>query len=453
MTQSAPLDASPDTPTGPAARTPVQARRAAWAGFAGTFVEYYDFALYGVLTVFFAPQFFPAANPATSLLAGLAVFGAGFVSRPLGGILFGRIGDRYGRRPALVSTLVLMGLCSGLVGLLPTYASIGVWAPVLLVLLRLGQGISAGSELLGSVTFVLESAPKSKRIFLASMTPFGASLGTAAATASVWALSSSAGGDWMSDYGWRLLFLLGFPLTAVALWIRSGISESPEFKAESADGGPVKSPLRELFRKHRRVALLAGGVAIAANGTSGLIAWFSTYLVGTRDLPEGTVFAALAIGSLIAAPTVLVSGLLTERHGQLRVTSVILGALVLGALPFLWLLGTATELPALLGTLVVYNILGVCLMPPAYTLIAQLFPVSVRYTGATFGQNIGNVLGAGVAPFVGAQLAVGTGSALGPAIWIVGVAVVGLVALSAIRTSGASAPQERGPAARQDSRV
>lgn len=420
----------------PTARLEPRVRRAAAAGFVGTFIEFYDFALYGVLTVFFAPLFFPADDPATSLLTGLAVFGAGYVARPVGGIVFGWMGDRHGRRPALVATLVLMGLCSGLVGLLPTYETIGIWAPILLVALRLGQGISAGSEMLGSVTFVLESAPPSRRVFLASLTPFGAALGSAVATGSVWIGSTAGSAAWMSQTGWRVLFLIGFPLTAAALWIRSRTEDSPEFTKLVERKQVVKAPLRELLRSHWRPLLLGGLMAIAANGTAGVTAWFSTYLVGSRGLPGSVVFAALAIATLFAALTVPVSGKLTARFGRFRATAAILIAFVVMPIPVLWVIGSTTELLPLAIALFVYQMFASSMMPPVFTLIAHLFPVNVRYTGATTGQNIGTTFGAGLAPFVCAQLALGTGSSFGAAIWIVGIAVLGLVALAALARAG-----------------
>ena len=440
----APDPASTGTPPR-RARLDSRARKAAAAGFVGTFIEYYDFALYGVLTVYFAPLFFPAENPATSLLAGLAVYGAGFLARPVGGIIFGRIGDRLGRRPALIASITLMGLCSGLVGVLPTHASIGIWAPVLLVALRLGQGLSAGSEMLGSVTFVLESAPPNRRIFLASLTPFGAALGTTVAISSVWILNRTTDISWMRETGWRVLFLAALPLLLAALLVRRRLEDSPEFDKVVESKQVVSNPIRTIFRNHRRALVLAGGVAIAANGTAGLVAWFSTYLVGTRGLPGGTVFSALALGSALAATSVPISGWLTNRFGQVRIARIILTAFAVSALPILWLLGTADTFLPLLIALVVYNMLSVAIMPPVFTLIAQLFPVNLRSSGSNLGQNIGTVLGAGVAPFIGAQLAIVTGSVYGPAIWIVGVAVIGLASLAILaRASLLSSDPSRG---------
>jgi MHS family proline/betaine transporter-like MFS transporter len=416
-------------------------RRAAAAGFAGTFVEYYDFALYGLLTVYFAPRFFPATNTVVSLLAGLAVLGAGFVARPVGGLIFGWVGDRYGRRRALVTSLALMGVCSGIVGLLPTYETLGVWAPVLLVLMRLGQGISAGSQMLGAVTLVLESAPRGRRIFLASLTPFGSGVGTAVATVAVFLLGLTAGSAWMASVGWRVLFLACFPLLLVALWIRVRMEDSPEFTRMVARRDVADSPIAEVLREHWRPLLLAGGVAIATNGASGLVAWFSTYLVGARGLAGSVVFAALAVTSTVSAFTIPVAGRLTSALGQRKSLAIIFAAYVLITVPFLLVIGGAARFLPLMLALLIYNILSVAFMPPAFTLIAQLFPARVRYTGANLAQNIGTVLGAGFAPLIAASLVLGTGTVLGAGLWIGLVMLIGstsLVLLGRFTSTGSS---------------
>nr|BFE35705.1 MFS transporter [Actinomadura rugatobispora] len=406
------------------------ARRAALAGFVGTFIEYYDFALYGVLTVFLAPQFFPSDNASTSFLAGLAVFGAGFVARPIGGILFGRYGDRRGRRNALVLSVLLMGVCSTLVGILPTYATLGALAPLLLVLLRLGQGISAGSEMLGSITYVLESVPRRRRVFMASLTSMGAVLGGATSTVTAAVLTGVLGRDGMEDYGWRIAFLIAAPLTAIALWIRTKLEDSPEFTRMIERREVTRSPLREVLTVHRRNVLIAGGIAISANGAAGLAAWFHTYLVGNRDLPGGEVFAASAVSSILSAFLAPVAGRLADRYGQRRTFAAVLVGYLVAAFPVMYMLGKATGFAGLIVALGVYSLLVAMVQAPAFTLIAELFPGPVRYTGANFGQNIGTVLASGLAPFAAGLLFTVTGSSLGPVIWIFGVCAIAFVALS-----------------------
>lgn len=431
------------------ARIPPAARRAAIAGFAGTYIEYYDFALYGVLTVYFAPLFFPSDNYATSFLVGLGVFGAGFIARPIGGMVFGRIGDRRGRRTALMATVVLMGTCSAVIGLLPTYETLGIVAPVVLVLLRIGQGLSAGAEMLGSVTYVLESAPPDKRILLSSLTPFGAGLGgsSGAVLAAVLALNVSA--DSMTDFGWRIPFLVAAPLTLLAFLLRRRIEDSPEFAKMVRDNEIVRSPLAETLRGHWRTVLVAGGIAIGVNGTAGVAQWFGVYLAGNRELPTATVLITYATAMVFGALWVPLAGALTDRFGQRRMLTVVLTLFIVLSVPIFWIL-SGTEHPLLLfagmGT---YLVLTNMVMAPGFSFIAELFPPAIRYTASNFGQNIGTVLGGGTAPLVCGTLLLATGSDFGPILWIAGMGLIGLGAVAAAHrvVSGrhveAPAPDER----------
>ncbi|MFC8044076.1 MFS transporter [Nocardia sp. NPDC057353] len=412
---------------------PPQARRAAAAGFFGTYIEYYDFALYGVLAVYFAPLFFPAEDRAVSFLVGLAVFGAGFVARPLGGIFFGRIGDRRGRRTALLATVVLMGVCSTAMGLLPTYDTVGLLAPILLVLLRIGQGLSAGAEMLGSVTFALESAPPARRTFLASLTPYGAGLGGSSGAVLAAVLGTLASADFMTGHGWRIPFLVAAPLTLVAYVIRRKVEDSPEFVALVRDRAIVKSPLREVISEHRRALLIAGAIAIGVNGTAGVAQWFGIYLAGNRELPAAAVLGAYASAMLLGALWTPLWGGLADRIGQRVLLRAILAAFIVLAGPILWLLSVAENPVLLAAGMTVYLALTNAVMAPGFGLIAELFPAPVRYTGANLGQNVGTVLGGGTAPLVCGALLLATGSVLGPVLWIAGVALIGLAALAVPR--------------------
>jgi MHS family proline/betaine transporter-like MFS transporter len=415
---------------------PPAAWRAARAGAVGTFVEYFDFMLYGALTVFFAPAFFPSDDPAMSFLAGLAVFGAGFFARPVGAIVFGRIGDRRGRRTALIWSVTLMGLCSSLVGLLPTYEHIGLLAPILLTLLRLGQGVSAGAELLGAITYVLETAPSSRRGFLASFAPFGSVAGSFVGLVLIGVLSGTLGTDAMNDYGWRIPFLIAIPLALIALWMRVGLEDSPEFQKMAAKREIVKSPLRETLRIHRRTVLLAGGIAIGINGAAGMQAWFATFLVTDRDISSSTVFLALALSALTSAMSALIAGRLVDRYGRRRMTALVLAGFAVTIVPVLWVLDTATSFLAITLALVVFNGLSAMTMPTGLAMIAELYPRRVRYTAANVSGNIGMVLGSGLAPVVAAQFALWTGSGVGAAFWIAAVVTIGLVSLRFVAETG-----------------
>ena len=423
---------------------PPAARRAAVAGFVGTFIEYYDYAIFAVLTVYLAPLFFPASNPAMSLLAGLAVYGVGFVARPLGGIVFGRIGDRQGRRAALMLTIGLMGGCTVLMGLLPTYRTIGVFAPVLLVLLRLTQGLSAGSEMLGSITYVIESAPASRRALLASLTSFGAALGGVAGGAMALVVGVLVPHDDMISYGWRIPFLVAAPLSLVAFLLRKRVEDTPAFFELAKTEQIAKSPLREAVVHHWPQMLVASALAIAANGPASVSNFFVTYLVGSRHLPFATVMLAFTISTLIGALTLPLAGSLSDRFGCRRMLAYVFAAFIVLCVPILLLLASARG-PILLGVgMTAYLVLVEFLAVPTWNYVALLFPSRARFTGSTFGANVGALLTGSTGGLVAGWLVFVTGSLLGPVIWIGGWSLFGLsvLAASAKMTSDVSAAPE-----------
>lgn len=412
---------------------PPAARRAAVAAFAGSFIEFYDYSVFHVLLVYFSPLFFPGTNHNASLLAGLAVYGVGFIGRPLGGILFGRIGDLRGRRAALMMTIGLMGLCTALIGLLPSHAAIGLAAPVLLVILRFGQGLSAGSEIMGSVTLVIETAPASRRGFLASMTPLGMASGALFGSAIAASASALLSPTEMHSYGWRIAFLLVVPLTLIAFLLRRRVEDSPEFAELARSHHTAKAPLREALIPNWRQMLLASAVAITVNGPASAATFFIPYLVGTRGLS----FAAVAmVNSIACAITLLappVAGLMTDRLGNRSMLALVFAAFFVLAFPIMWLIGTTDNL-LVLGLILTLNLaLSQFIAVPAWSYIAALFPANVRYTGSTLAANVGSVLVGSSGGFAVAALVFGTGSPLGATIWISGWSLAGLVVLALSR--------------------
>ncbi|WP_185993478.1 MFS transporter [Rhodococcus sp. KBS0724] len=408
---------------------PPAARRAAIAGFVGTFIEYYDYILFGVLAVYLGPLFFPSDNPAVSMLITLSVFGAGFIARPLGGVIFGRLGDRRGRRTALLATVALMGLCSGLMGFLPTYSSIGVTASVILVILRLLQGLSAGAEMLGSVTLVLESSPTSRRTLLASLTPLGAGFGGGVALLMAAVVSLTVSKEAMLDYGWRIPFLASIPLTIIAFILRRRVEDSPEFVKLAADDRVSKSPIREAFLGNKRRMLVACGIAIGINGVAGVNAWLGPYLISSRELPASQIMLVLAISMLIIQPVAFIGGWLGDTYGRRIMITLPLIAFVVLCIPILWILG-ATDAPiGLMGAVLVYLALLSLMNPAAYTYMASIFPTEVRFTASNFCQNVGTVLAGGTAPAAVAALVLATGTRYAAAYWILSSCLIALLAL------------------------
>ena len=422
------LSARPASP--PREPIPPIARRAGIAALVGSFIEYYDYTIFALLIVYISPVFFPASDPGMAMLAGLAAYGVSFVGRPLGGLLFGSLGDRKGRRTALLATVVFMGVCSAAIGMLPGYPSIGILAPILLILFRFGQGLSAGSEVLGSVTYAIEFAPPSRRSFFASLTPFGSALGGVTASATVGIAGFMFSREDMASYGWRIPFMIVVPLTIIALLLRTRIEDSPEFVTLAREKKSSKSPLRDLFTEYRRPLILAAGVALAANGPVAVASFFIPYLVETRGLSYATVMLAWTLALLLQSFAVPCAGVITDRIGQRRMLGLVFTAYILAAVPIFYVLGHATGLFALVAVFTAFLILVQFLAVPSWSYIAELFPANVRYTGSTLGANVGSILTASTGGVAAAGLVMVTGSSLGPAMWVAAWAALGLVILA-----------------------
>ncbi|KQU56210.1 MFS transporter [Rhodococcus sp. Leaf278] len=413
------------------------ARRAALAGGVGTLIEYYDFAVYGFLAVVIAPLFFPSTSPGVSILATLAVFGVAYVARPLGGIFFGRLGDRKGRRQALVVTVVCMGIACGVLGMLPTHSSVGVLAPILLVIIRLAQGFSAGGEIGGAATYIAESAPPNRRGFFGSFTPVGSTLGFAVAAAVVGVVALITTDDQMSSWGWRIPFLLALPLALVCLRVRLKLEDSPEFEEMAAKNEVAKSPLSDVVKKQPWSVLRVVGIAIAMNGSGYIgLTYFSVYLINDLGFSKDSVYWTSAIAIALACATFPLSGMLTDKFGR---KPVLLGgyvAYVVIALPVFMILGATSSIIVVGCVYFVYMVLNGVVQVPAFPLFTELFPRAVRYTGVSLGFNIGTIAAGGTAPYVAAQLVESTGNAMSPAYWVMGVCVIGVLTVLTIKETG-----------------
>ncbi|MFJ8816381.1 MFS transporter [Amycolatopsis thermoflava] len=405
-------------------------RRAAVAGLLGTLIESYDFAVYAYLVVYTAPLFFPSGTQGTAVLSSLLVFAAGFVARPLGGLFFGRMGDRIGRRRTLVLTVTLMGIATFAMGILPTHDVIGLAAPLLLVLARLVQGFSAGGELMGSATFVAEYAPARRRGLFNAMTPLGFSIGVALAPAVVGLATLLTSGH-MASWGWRIPFLVSLPLTIACLVYRMKIEDSPEFKAlvarQEVPSSPVLEVLRDHWRAVLRVAALSLTVGLVGYTTS---AYLPIYLQTEAGLPKGTVSLVAAIALFLALPFSLVSGFAVDRFGRRAVLVTVLVVITVAVFPGMFLMGGAGTTVFVVGA-VFWLLVGLAgaAPPPAYAAFTGFFPTRVRYTGAAIGFNLGSILGAGFAPYAAARLTAATGNPYAPALLIAAAAVLGVVVI------------------------
>ncbi|MFY0405515.1 MFS transporter [Solicola sp. PLA-1-18] len=419
--------------------SPSTARRAALAGGVGTLIEYYDFSVYAFLAVTLGPLFFPSDQPGVSTLLTLAVFGSAYVMRPLGGWFFGRLGDRRGRRHALVTTVVAMGVCCALLGLLPTHAQVGVLAPVLLVLIRLAQGFSAGGEIGGAATYVAESAPTGRRGVFGSLTPIGSTLGFSVAAAVVGCVAASTTDAQMAAWGWRIPFLVSIPLAALCLWARVRLEDTPEFEEMAERAEVVRSPLLQVVRDHPLSVLRVVGIAIAMNGSGYIgLTYFGIYLAG-EGFDQQAIYWTSAIAIAIACLSFPLAGVLTDRFGRRPVLLTSYVAYLVIAWPAFAIMG-ATESILVVGLVyVVYMFFNGLAQVPAFPQFTELFPRNVRYTGVALGFNIGTIIAGGSAPYIAAQLVQSTGNKMAPAFWVMGVVVVGIVTVSTLRETGRKA--------------
>jgi MFS family permease len=379
-------------------------RRVALASSAGNAVELYDFLLYGTASALvFDELFFPSFDPRVGTLLAFATFGAGFLARPLGGVVIGHFGDRVGRRAMLVLTLTATGVCTALIGLLPGYSSIGIAAPLLLVLLRVLQGFFLGGEQGGATLMAVEHAPPGRAAWYGSWTFLGSPLGLLLANGAV-AASAAVSGDAFRDWGWRLPFLFSLVLVGVGLYLRLSVEESPVFREARDRAGAVRLPIAAVLRDSWRRVLLGAGVNLGFNMFIFVVVTFAVSY-GTRQLgvPRGTLLAAGLVGSGAQAAAILVSARLADRVGRLPV--MLGGAAFLGlwAFPLFWLLETRSTALVVLSVVVAMAGSAAVFGPmPAY--YAELFGTRVRYSGVSLSYQLGAVLGGGLSPFVAAWL-------------------------------------------------
>ena len=423
------LTTSPDS----RAVRPSSSLRIALACVVGTAVEFYDFYIYGTAAVLvLGRQFFPAGTSGTASLAALATFGIAFLARPLGSFLFGHFGDRVGRKSTLVASLLLMGLSTTAIGVLPGYATIGIAAPLLLCLLRLGQGIGLGGEWGGAALLATENAPAGRRAWFGMFPQLGPPLGFLLANGLFLVLFELLTDRQFQAWGWRIPFLFSAVLVLVGLYVRRQVGETPEFEAMRARNIRVRVPLREVLARHGG-RLTLGSLAMVTSYATFYIATVFSFDYGTRvaGISRGTYLGLLCTAIVAMALTTLLSARLADRFGPRRV--VMAGAVLAGLSGFatLPLLGQHSAAGALVFLLLELGIMGIVFAPMG-ALLPSLFPPEVRYTGASTAYSIGGILGASLAPYA-AQLLVGYGGLRWVGFYITAAAMVSLVAAFLIR--------------------
>jgi metabolite-proton symporter len=385
------------------AKTP---KKAAASGWIGSALEYYDFFIYGTAAALvFNKLFFPKVEPSSGTLLALATYGVGFAARPLGGIIFGHYGDRIGRKTMLVLSLLIMGIATFFIGLMPTYAAIGIWAPIILVVLRIAQGIGVGGEWGGAVLMSVEHAPPGRRGFFGSWPQMGVPAGLFLSTVVFLIVQQTTSDEAFLSWGWRIPFLLSAILVGVGLFVRLRLYESPAFQRIKDTKTEAPMPILDVLRKYPREVLLAMGMRIAENGTFYILTvWVLVYGNEELKLAKSTMLWGVVIAALIGLITIPWYGALSDRVG--RRPLYLGGALfsLLFAFPFFWLVNTKTEILIWLAIILGVNVGHDLMYGPQAAFFSELFGTRVRYSGASLGYQLASVFAGGFAPLVAAAL-------------------------------------------------
>ncbi|CAB5691311.1 Inner membrane metabolite transport protein yhjE [Delftia tsuruhatensis] len=409
-------------------------RKVLTATLVGTTIEWYDYFIYAQAAglvlgpLFFTP--FAQDNPGLSLLLAFATVGVAFLFRPLGAIVCGHLGDRFGRKAVLSGTLILMGAATTLIGLLPGYAQIGLWAPVLLILLRVLQGFSAGGEWGGAALMAVEHAPAGRRSFFGAFPQIGVPLGMIAATGVLWVVTAILGKERFVEWGWRLPFLFSVALVVVGGLIRRSVQESPVFLRMHQRRRESAAPLGHLWRHHRRQVLLTALIFVGNNAAGYLlVAYFLSYGQRVLQLPPQQLLAACTAAAFGWLLSTLAGGLLGDRIGRVRTFQIGYVVLAVWAIP-LWLLVDTGQIGWFLLALLVLSVpLGLTYGPQA-ALYAEMFPARVRYSGVSVGYALGSILGGAFAATIAQSIIATWGRS-----WLVGAYIVAMAAISFIAVS------------------
>ena len=406
-------------------------RRVMMASAVGSALEWYDFFIYGTAAALvFSELFFPKFDASTGLLLSFATFGVGFFARPFGGIVFGHLGDRMGRKPVLVMTLMLVGIGTFLIGLLPTYETAGIWAPIMLVALRLVQGFGAGAEYGGAVILAVEHAPAGRRGLFGSFAAIGVNIGLLLATG-VFALVTQLPQEDFLAWGWRIPFLLSIILIVVGFYIRSKVSETPVFSQIAAKSKAARSPVKDAFVKHPREFLVVFGARLAENGLGYLYpVWTLSYMTKQLGLQKSMVLNGIMLAYAISLFTVPMFSALSDRIGRRPVYG---GAAVFSALfayPFFLMVGTGSQPIIWLALILAISIGNSGMFGPQAAYFAEMFGAKLRYSGFATAREIGSLLAGGPAPFLATLLlSWGTGQPWYVAGYMVALAVITAIAI------------------------
>lgn len=407
-----------------------EVRRVVLASFVGTVIEWYDYFLFGTAAaLIFAPLFFPADNAFVSQMASLGAFAVGFFARPIGGVIFGHYGDRIGRKSMLVVSLGMIGVSTFLIGLLPTYHTIGVAAPILLVTLRVVQGIGVGGEWGGAALMAVEHGHAGRRGFYGSCVQMGVPVGLLLATAAVWSVSKLPE-EQLFSWGWRLPFLFGVVLLGIGMFIRVRLVESPLFAEALKKKDVSKTPIVEVFRTHRKNVFLAMGARFAENACFYIFSvWILSYATVRLGMEKQDVLKGVWIAAGVQMFAIPGFGILSDRIGRRPVY--LGGAVFMALFSFPFFLLVETKSTALIALAIVLGLLGHAAMyGPQAAFFSELFGTKVRYTGASVGYQLASPFAGGLAPLIAAALVNWSNGESWPvSVYLIGMAAITLVSV------------------------
>ncbi|MBY4130940.1 MFS transporter [Rhodococcus fascians] len=405
------------------AKTKEQRRHAVIGSSVGTIIEWYDFTLYGLASALvFAPLFFPGAGNLAGMLGAFAAFAVGFGARPIGGLIFAHYGDRVGRKMTLLVTLMMMGVATTFIGLLPTAESIGVWAPILLIVLRIFQGAGAGAEFAGAMTMASESSDPQRRAYTAGFPGASVYIGMALAT-TTFALLTLLPDEQFLSWGWRVPFIASAVIVAFALYFRLRVTETAAFEEAEKDGAVMNSPLAGAIKNHWRVLICGMALFTFTLPWVYIVQTFSvSYVTGTLTVNPTAALVALIVAELLTIPATLYFGKLADRIGR---KPVLLGAAVFGivlSFPLFWLYGTENILLVGVGLVLGLAIIQGATIGVSAALLAEIFPTNARWSGIAISREIPAAAVGGTAPLVATALVATSGGSP----WLVGAYLMGL---------------------------
>ena len=406
-------------------------KRVLIASLTGSSIEWFDYFLYGTAAALvFNKIFFPMVDPVIGLILSYLSFSLTFFIRPIGGVIFAHIGDRIGRKKTLVLTLSLMGSATVMIGLLPTYDQIGIWAPILLILMRIIQGMGIGGEWGGALLLAYEYAPEKRKGFFGSIPQAGVTIGMLMATFIVSLMTLFSEEDFLS-WGWRIPFLLSSVLVLLGLWIRKDIDETPDFQKVKASGQVAKAPLRDTLKHHWREVLIAAGLKVVETAPFYIFSTFVvSYATTTLTYQKSQALEAVTLGALVATIMIPLMGLLSDKIGRQRMYATSVFILGLFIVPWFMLLNTGTTWGIVLATVIAFGVLWAPVTAVLGTLCSEIFSANVRYTGITLGYQLGAALAGGTAPLIATGLLAKYDGDWVPVAWYLAVTVaISLIAI------------------------